>query len=276
MNSVTIYFFFVVLYCCMKVNKALDKFVNSSMLSASIFVGSGAYKTYKDYKNSDEKYKNKFLLKDTVVLSGAALGMLANRSASREIERHKYFKKAAKSLTKYLINHKKLTKPFLYTEKIVKDLMSNFLMFSSGILGALGADYLLSKTGFEQPENNIQIEEQNKIVRYFDETLTKNVNTEIKEAVYSRITDMPQMNVFTTSLIGSQAIDLSKDREFDKRLKNTTKCLINNSLMPLFFLSTSSALTKHMKAGYRIPIIFSTLVGGTMLTNKIVEKMNDK
>ena len=258
----------------MKVNKAFDRFINSSMLSTSIFVGSGAYKTYKDYKNSDKEYKNKFLVKDTVVLAGAASGMLLNRSLSREIERHKLFKHTARSVTKYLINHKKLKKPFIYTEKIVKDLISNFLMFASGILGALGADYLLSKTGFEQPENKLQDEEQNKFAQYIDETLTKNIDPKTKEVVYSRITDMPQMKVFTTSLIGAQAIDLSKDKEFNKRLKNTTKCLINNSLFPLLFLSTSSTLTKHLHARYRVPIIFGSLVGGTMLTNRLYEKAN--
>ena len=55
--------------------------------------------------------------------------------------------------------------------------------------------------------------------------------------MYSRVTDMPQMRIFTTGLIGAQALDLAKDREFDKRLQHTTKCMINDSLVPLFFLS---------------------------------------
>ena len=97
--------------------------------------------------------------------------------------------------------------------------------------------------------------------------------------MYSRITDMPQMKIFTTGLIGAQAIDLAKEKEFDKRLNHTTRCMVNNSMLPLFFLSTSSTLTKNMRTIYRVPIIFTSLVCGTMLCkkmlNKYVEKLSD-
>ena len=73
--------------------------------------------------------------------------------------------------------------------------------------------------------------------------------------------------------------ELAKEKEFDKRLHHTTKCMINDSLLPLFFLSTSSTLTKKMRTIYRVPIIFTSLVVGTMLgkkcLTKYVEKLND-
>ena len=67
------------------INKVFDKFLNSTLLSTSIFLTSGAYRTYQDYKTVDEKYKDKFLVKDCVVLSGAALGMLAHQSSAKII-----------------------------------------------------------------------------------------------------------------------------------------------------------------------------------------------
>jgi hypothetical protein len=94
---------------------------------------------------------------------------------------------------------------------------------------------------------------------------------EVRGAIYSRVTDMPQLQILTPTLVGSYAVDLSKDLEFRKRLKNTTDCLINNSLIPLFILSTSSALTTGLKKRYRIPIIFTSLVGGTLGINKLQE-----
>ena len=88
---------------------------------------------------------------------------------------------------------------------------------------------------------------------------------------YTSMTEMPQMRFLTSGMLGADAIDIAKDLEFDKRLKHTTKYLVNDTLIPLLFLSVSSALTKKMKSLYRIPIIFVSLIGGTMVTNKIVE-----
>lgn len=235
----------------MKINSRVDKFLNSSLLSSSIFIASGVYKTCKDYNTAEPKYKDKFLVKDCVVLSGAALGMLANHRINGKIA------------GKYELNKKM---PYY-----VYDFLKGFTTFASGILGALGMDFLLSKSGFEQPEGKVQFH-QNMVEKYIDKNIVKIPDKDIKNAVYSRVTDMPQMSILTSSLIGSYAIDLAKDKEFDKRLKHTTKCLINNSLIPLMFLTTSSVLTKSLKPVYRIPIIFSSLVGGTVMINKATEK----
>ena len=70
--------------------KNLDKFLNSTSLTASIFLVSGGYKTYKDYRAANLKYKKKFLIKDCVVLSGAAAGMLANRAMGKKIVKNSF------------------------------------------------------------------------------------------------------------------------------------------------------------------------------------------
>lgn len=257
----------------MKVNlQRFDKFINSPKLSGSIFISCGAYKMYQDCKNAEGKHKTKFLVKDGVVLGGAALGMLAHASISQKVLKINFVDKLTSKFSRFIEAKKNIEKPAKYVKEIASEVFSNFLAFSSGIIGALSADYLLSKTGFEQPEKIIIEQEKSKLEQMIDERKIKVLNDETREIVNSRITDMPQMKFFSSSLIGAQAIDLAKEKEADKRLKHTTKCLITNSLLPLFFLSASSVMTNKLKTIYRIPIIFSALVGGTMLTNKYLEK----
>ena len=281
-------FFLVYLYIWkntgMKIGKTFNKIINSPYLSASIFLASGGYKIYDDYKLADDKYKKKFLIKDSVVLSGAALGMLAERSFAQKAYNSKLYHNTIHKVSENILHFSKIKniQTYLgYTKSILKNFLSGFALFASGILGALGMDYLLSKTGFEQPNRTTRkhIQEKTKIRRYIDGNIEKIVDKKTKEEMYSRITDMPQMKIFTTGLIGAQAIDLAKEKEFDKRLNHTTRCMVNNSMLPLFFLSTSSTLTKNMRTIYRVPIIFTSLVGGTMLgkkmLNKYVEKLSD-
>ena len=46
----------------MKIGKTFNKVINSPYLSASIFLASGGYKIYDDYKVADDKYKKKMLV----------------------------------------------------------------------------------------------------------------------------------------------------------------------------------------------------------------------
>lgn len=255
----------------MKYNPKLDKFLNSSALSAAIFLASGGYKTYKDYHYSDKKYKNRFLIKDTVVLLGASAGLTANHFASKKIAKSPLYEKAVTHISDK-INNAKYNASLKYTKSIVKELISGFASTASGILGALGADYLLSKTKFKQPKKNTQKPPKNQLKLYVDSNLDKFSDKKTRTVIYSSITDMPAMKFVSSSLIGAQAIELAKEREFEKRFQNTTRYLVNDTLVPLFFLSTSSALTKNLKPAVRLPVIFSVLTGGTLLFKKFLEK----
>lgn len=264
----------------MAVYKTLDKIINSPYLSASIFLASGGTKIYRDYTGADEKYKKRFLIKDTVALSGAALGMLAERKLTKKLTKSTFYHKIIHSVSEKIVNAdraKNIRTSLNYTKEILKNLISGFTLFLSGILGALGMDYLLSKTGFEQPEEISQnsVYEKNKLGLYIDNNISKIVDNETKNEMYQRVTDMPQMRMFTTGLIGAHAIELAKEKEFNKRLHHTTKCMINDSLVPLFFLSVFGTLTQKMRPLYRIPVIFTSLVGGTMTTKRLLAKYVD-
>ena len=155
----------------MKTNILVDKLLSSSVLSTSLFITSGCYKTYKDYKNASPKYKDRFLIKDCVVLSGAALGMLANHGISNKIGKSKIYNNAVTEISKKINDssiHRGVKSSISYTTEIIKELTAGFMSTAAGILGALGADYLLSKTDFQQPKYNRKNPEKNKFAIYID------------------------------------------------------------------------------------------------------------
>ena len=255
----------------MKTNTKIDKFLNSSILSTSIFITSGCYKTYKDYKNASPEYKDKFLIKDSVILSGAALGMLAYQAGANKIAKSKEYNQAISNLAEK-INYVKLAHglktSIQYTTEILKDLSMGFISTASSILCALGADWLFSKANKDELKYK-DYNEHNKISEYVDSNLAKFTDETTRSVFYSSITDIP---VISSSMLGTNAINIAKDKEFKTRLKHTTRYLINDTLVPLLFLSISSALTKKLKPVYRIPTIFLSLFGGTLATRKLFDK----
>ncbi len=250
--------------------KNLDKFLNSTSLTASIFLVSGGYKTYKDYRAANLKYKKKFLIKDCVVLSGAAAGMLVNRAIGKKIVKNSFYRKTIDDISKK-ITKTRVEAPIKYTSSIIGELLAGVSATAFGILGALGADFLLSQTKFKQPEKSKLNPKKDKLEKYFENNMHKYADNDTVNVFYTSMTEMPQMKFLTSAMLGADAIDIAKDLEFDKRLEHTTKYLVNDTLFPLLFLSISSALTKKMKPLFRIPVIFASLIGGTLAINKIAD-----
>ncbi|MCM1266194.1 MAG: hypothetical protein NC200_08355, partial [Candidatus Gastranaerophilales bacterium] len=114
--------------------------------------------------------------------------------------------------------------------------------------------------------------ENSSINKNFDNT----VGTEVKSNIFSQITNMPAMKMFSKTMVGMQGFEVIEEKTFKDRMQHATKCLITNSLVPLFFMSVASSLTKNMKSLYRLPIIFSSMVVGTMYTNKTIEASKTK
>ena len=255
----------------MKYNPKIDNFLNSSTLSASIFLLSGGYKTCKDYREAEPKYKNRFLVKDSIILLGTAAGLSANYLITRKVAKYHIYDNMITKISQK-INNTKYNSSLQYTKAIVKELTSGFMSTAFGILGAFGADYILSKTKFKQPKSSNNNIEKNKYTEYLEANLNKISDEKTRNIVYTSITDMPAMKFLSSGLVGAQAIELAKEKEFEKKFKNTTKYLINDTLIPLFLLSVSSALTKNFKPKIRIPIVFSSLAGGTLLFNRILDK----
>ena len=263
----------------MKSSVIINRILDSSTLAAGMFIASGCYKTYKDYKTASPEYKDRFLVKDCVVLSGAAFGMFVYSAASNKISGNKIYNGIITNISKK-VNESSIKNgiktSIQYTTDIVKDLASGFISTASGIIGALGADYFLSKTSFEQPKCIKREPDKDMFVMYFDDNLSKFTDENTRNAIYASVSDLPKIRILSSGMLGADAIEIAGNKEFDKRLKYTTEYLVNDTLVPLIFLSTSSTLTGNMKAKYRVPVIFSALFCGILGTQKLTDRFVNK
>lgn len=253
-------------------NIPLDKFLNSTVLSTTLFITSGCNKTYKDYKNAPKDYKDRFLVKDCLVLSGAALGMFAYQSGSSKLLKSKNCTRIFEKLSEK-INETELKKgvrtSIQYTSEILKDLTSGLISTAMGILGALGMDYLYMKSISKEVEYKPVVEEKDRMSMFLDKSLSKVADKDMRNALYTSVSDIP---IISSGMLGANAIEIARNREFDKRLKHTTGYLINGTLVPLIFLSISSALTRNMKPKFRVPTVFASLFTGTLGLKKCMDK----
>lgn len=253
-------------------NIPVDKFLSSSFLATSLFITSGCHKTYKDYKNAPKEYKDDFLVKDSLVLSGAALGMLAYQGCANKILKSgryvQIMEKTLKVIEESTLNEK-LKTSIQYTTDIIKDLTAGVMSSACGIAAALGIDYLYTKCNSEELEYKPKAETENRMTRFVDKSLSKVTDKDTRNALYASVSDLP---VISSGMLGANAIEIARDREFHKRLKHTTGYLINDTLVPLIFLSVSSALTRNMRPIYRIPTIFMSLFTGTLGLRKCMDK----
>ena len=143
------------------------KIINTKSMEAAVFLLLGGVKTVNDYRSVGEKYKRKILLNDTVVLASSSLGMLSYRVLSKNrtvrtkvlkpaIEScHKVYNKVLKTdfVQKHIAGRfqklfQPLKTPIEYSKAVIGECLSNFLTVAAGLFGAIGGDYLLSKTGF--------------------------------------------------------------------------------------------------------------------------------
>ena len=278
------------------------KIINTKNLETAVFFLLGGAKTVSDYRSVGPEYKRKILLNDTVVLASSSLGMLGFRVLSKnKTMRSKFLKPAIETCyeqynkllkTEFVQKHfvgkyqnlfQPLKTPIEFSKAVIGDCLSNFGMVATGLFSAIGGDYLLSKTGFgihgikeimkEKTDNKPkQIKQLKQVENFMTQKVDKVVQKDVRKEMVSRVTDFPVFSVLTTSLVGLEGLNITDNEKHAKQVKNATKYLVLNSMVPLLLFSTTSALTKSMKNIYRFPIMFSSLVLGTLLVKKNVEK----
>ncbi len=271
------------------------KIFNTHSLEAGVFLLMGGAKTVQDYRSVGEDYKQRILLNDVVVLGASSAAMLGYRALSRNktirtkffqpvVECfHKKFEKFHKSnfSQKHLSGrfdnlYHPLHKSLELSKLIIGTCISNVLMVASGLFGAIAGDYALTKTGLGVHKFKEIMEEEKSLkpkpVKKVESLMKTGVDTvfnkDVRREMQSRVTDLPLFNLMTTSFIGLEGLKITDDEKYSKQVKNASKYLLVNSLVPLFFLSLSSALTKKLKNIYRFPIMFASLVAGTFAVKK--------
>lgn len=280
----------------MNVLNGMNKFLESKATAGTVFAVTGLSKLASDYKTAPEDKKSFTLAHDSIVLGTSALGVVAYNIASKKIIRSKPITNALNVLKtgiKNKLHQKNYSKHAMialsHIAEVSKRCLDNTLMLGTGILGAIGADYgihaiRLDKklkpkpiTTTEDESLNKIYDAKNKIINSFRESsinknLENTVGSEIKSNMYNRVFDFPAMKMFATSMVGMQGFEVIEEKTLKARMKHATKCLVANSIVPVFFLSTASTLTKNMNNALRLPITFATMIFGTMYTNKFIDK----
>lgn len=277
----------------------INKIIDSKVTAFSVFGVTGFAKVVSDYNKANEEQKGFVLARDSIILGGTTLGIGLYSLAKGQLLKKNLFPKKflTNSVNNSHINNKNniLKKKFMAGFRtfldISKDCIDNTLMLACGIFGAIGADYGIRYSHIEQNKklrnlNKYSDNTFNTIYNYEDKiksnlmnsSINKNfenaVGSEVKSNIYSRMTDLRAMKMFGSTMVGIQGFDVIQEKTFKKRMKHATGCLISNSVVPLFFLSMSTRLTKNMKSLFRAPIIFASLVGGTMYTNKLINNLD--
>lgn len=282
------------------------KIINTNNLETAVFFILGGAKAINDYRSVGPEYKRKILLNDTVVLASSSLGMLGfktlskNKSVRGKVLKptiefcHSQYNKFLKTdfaqrhiVGKFKNLFQPLKTPIEFSKAVIGDCLSNFLTVAAGLFGAIAGDLILSKTGFGihgvkeiMKEKKVDEKNQVKQLKQVEAFMTRKVDNvvqkDVRKEMMSRVTDFPAFNVLTTSLIGLEGLNITDNEKHAKQVKNATKYLILNSMVPLLLFSTSSALTKGMKNIYRFPIMFTSLVVGTLLVKRNAENLENK
>lgn len=329
----------------------VNRILNAKSTSVFMFGFTGTYKVLTDYKRAPESEKKNVLLKDTFILAGSATGLTAYTIGRNNFIASPLRKQSSKLIDKGVEKFKKtkawhalntsvgkvIEKPLEVIAKhsynIAKDCLDNTLLVASGILGALGVDYLIqvshshrniveentekekvkvkvkpeavienemmhtpvakikkshniikrkqktesTENKNTQPQVNNYVDPVSKLKAKFKDNVVPQdinniVNEDTKNNIISNITNMPEMKVFTNTMIGLQSLRITEEKTFKDKLRSTTNSLLKGTLVPMFFLSLASNVTKGMRSIYRVPLVFSSLVAGTMFANKKIDK----
>lgn len=250
-----------------------------------------------DYRSVGEDYKQRILLNDTVVLGSSCAAMVGYRALGHsKFLNEKCFKPIVNAVhNKYMKLYNSdfaqkhfvgkldalyhpLHKPLEMSKEIIGNCISDTLMVASGLFGAIAGDYALTKSGFGIHKTKKLKTEEQTIPRQLvqvENFKKKNVDTvidkKIQEEVFWRVLDFPVFNVLTSPFVGLQGLAITDDEKYSKQVKNASKYLLVNSLVPLFFFSLSSALTKKLKNIYRVPIVFASLMTGTLGVKAVLD-----
>lgn len=186
-----------------------------------------------------------------------------------------------------------------FIEHAAKECTSGCFIMAVTVLSAVAGNRLLSKYLFkkteeeikqkmnaaqEQAKENVQPKEADSAQKAFKDFKSPNyylhyVNTEFSKdpanKIFASFSFLPIMRVLDLPMTAAAGFDISKEENMKKSISRTSTSMIANTVVPTFFVSITSSLTKKLKNQIRIPILaLTTLVGiaSGIAIGKISEK----
>jgi len=299
----------------MSFSVGLNKVLNSKWTSATIFTVAGAGKVIHDYRKAPQEEKKDVLVKESTILMSSALGMFLYSSAKNTIKTSNTTKKivdfAKKGIQKLQPKNKEVKKAANVVMQdgieIFKNCADNLLLLGSGIFGGIAADELmeskyvqkLNKKFEKQSKEIAQKEEEinqekepqqevkqlqkrknNRFSDFRNKLEGKDIQTYIEsdtsKNIVSNISNIPEMKVFSNTMVGLQTLKITEEKTFRAKMKKMTHDLMSGTMLPLFFMSTASVLTKKTRALYRVPIVLGTMIAGPVLIKNVADVINQR
>ena len=190
----------------------------------------------------------------------------------------------------------------VHIEKAVKECISATFITISAILAAFGGNELICRTLIKKGKDEIEKKKENmnktaaepvqqlppaneskSNYNYF-QYINKEFSKDPANKVFASISFLPVMRALDFPMTAVQGFEINRINEFSDKIKRTSYSLIANAIVPTFFISIATAITRQWKDYARYPFIaFSTLAGmaagmgiGKYAENKIEKNLQMK
>ncbi len=286
--------------------------LRQTLITGSVLVGAGAYKTYRDYIEAPQEQKTRTLIRNTTALGAAALAVfstdkfLANKFSSETLQKfsHKISSKILNNKVIKKISNKFVPKKELKPVKLealsdmisncTKDVLLSAVAGLAGISAGLIVDKLLfrkntaklkdteNKTILEQKEQNLG--KSSKIV------LPKSVSQIVENPVVTKIANERTRNIImnTTKVFEAagfisnpfempsvvlSGLDMAKERNLQKIVEQTSSGIVAEALIPTFCVSLTNSLTKNRSVLVKLPALAASFYVGDFIGGKVGDIM---
>ncbi len=279
-----------------KKNKTLIKDITVLFSSAAGYAGSIAVL---------KKIPNIPIVENTARLITKGIKNIANKKFVKEKITpiyQKIIKPQTKSTALSILTPQLMRNSLVHIEKAVKECMSATFITISAIIAAFAGNELICRTLIKQ--NNEEIEKKKEEMRKtapetshsqsqpvnsktsynYLNYINKEFSKDPANKVFASISFLPVMRALDFPMTAVQGFEINKINEFSDRIKKTSYSLIANAIVPTFFISIATAITKQWKDYAKYPFIaLSTLLGmafgmgiGKYAENKIENNMHLK
>ncbi len=282
--------------------------INQALLTGTILIGAGAYKTINDYNEAPKEQKNRVLVRNTVALGTAALAVfstdkfLARRFSSETLQDYSHKISSAILNNKFVKKTvgKLLPKKELHPVKFeaLSDLIANctkdvLLTASAGLAGivaGVGIDQLLYRNKNEQASNQPTQVNNQELVGPRKSLLPKKVSNILENPYVAKVANEKTKDLFmnTTKVFEAAgfiqnpfempsvvlgSLDMAKEKNFQKIVEQSATGIVAEALIPTLCISVTNSLTKNKSWFVKLPAIAASFYAGNFVGEKVGDVM---